>query len=131
MAHPILRVLSAFAEFVSRFFPISKDESTVLEELGGPIDPIRTQTARTEPPAADRAGDASGERQAPRSHRLGMVGMRPSTSRSSRPDTLPAEIGATQTGRVHPTPSPSSESATTPAVEALGIEGPLLLVAAD
>ena len=59
MAHPILRVLSAFAEFVSRFFPISKDESTVLEELGGPIDPIRTQTARTEPPAADRAGQAS------------------------------------------------------------------------
>jgi len=36
MAHPILRVLSAFAEFVSRFFPISKDESTVLEELGRP-----------------------------------------------------------------------------------------------
>jgi len=34
MAHPVLRVLSAFAEFIGRFFPISKDESTVLEELG-------------------------------------------------------------------------------------------------
>ena len=36
MAHPVIRVLSAFAEFISRFFPISKDEATVLEELGRP-----------------------------------------------------------------------------------------------
>ncbi|MGB5169191.1 MAG: hypothetical protein WBN35_08970 [Acidimicrobiia bacterium] len=36
MPHSVFRVLSALAEFVSRLFPIRKDESTVLEESGQP-----------------------------------------------------------------------------------------------
>jgi hypothetical protein len=41
MPHPVFRVLSALAEFVSRFFPNSKDESTVLEES---VQPYRSES---------------------------------------------------------------------------------------
>jgi len=33
------KVISIVAEFVSRFFPISKDETTLLGELGRPYRP--------------------------------------------------------------------------------------------
>jgi len=36
MPHAVFRVLSVLAEFASRLFPLSKDESTVLEDLGRP-----------------------------------------------------------------------------------------------